>query len=320
MIASLMTEPTPRSTYVHVPVLGHEVGSFFRFGRPALVVDGTLGLGGHSEILLQRYPDVRVFGIEWDPRALDIARGRLARWGDRFRAVEGSYTDLPEILRREHIASVDGLLLDLGLSSLQLQDAARGFSFLAPGPLDMRMSPTARETAWDLLTRRSEEELAELFKTLGEEPFARRIAQAIKAALASGRLRDDALAVAQIMRRAVPPTRQRIDPATRCFQALRISVNRELENVDRVLEQLASVLSRGGRAAIIAFHSLEDRRVKRFFQQAARGCVCPPRAPQCVCGQEPWARIGRKAIQADEAEIQRNPRARSARMRTLEKI
>ncbi len=309
------------TAYDHVPVLGAEVIAAFNLGRPAFVVDGTLGLGGHSEKLLERYPDMTLLGLEWDALALATARSRLAKFGDRFESMEASYADLPSILSQGGRGKIDGVLLDLGLSSMQLLDSDRGFSFLRPGPLDMRMSRSLTTTAWQILNGSSESELAILFRTYGEEPQARKIARGLKEGLHRKTLANDAWQVAETIRRTAASPMHRIDPATRCFQALRIAVNQELSNLDRSLASMKDVLKRGGRAAIISFHSLEDRRVKTAFHQAAKGCVCPPRIPQCVCGQSPWGKlIPRKVIVASETEVQQNPRARSAKLRIMERL
>jgi 16S rRNA (cytosine1402-N4)-methyltransferase len=284
-------------------------------------VDGTLGLGGHTEKLLQSYSGLRVLGLEWDASALRIAQQRLESFGDRFEGLQESFVNLSNVLTGRGVDHVDGVLLDLGLSSMQLKDASRGFSFLKSGPLDMRMSATLPRTAWNFIERLSARELADLFKKYGEEPRARRVAQALKDALEKGTLSNDAWQVASCIRRVIPTAGKGLDPATRCFQALRIAVNEELDNVGRFLSDMKSVLRPGGRAAIISFHSLEDRLVKRAFQQAAKGCVCPPQSPMCVCGQKPWASLlPRKAIQPAMEEIAKNPRARSARLRILEKL
>ncbi len=204
---------------------------------------------------------------------------------------------------------------------MQLLDSDRGFSFLRPGPLDMRMSRSLTMTAWQLLNALSESELADIFRNYGEEPQSRKIARVLKDHLRTQTLPNDAWEVAEVIRRAAPAPAHRIDPATRCFQALRIAVNHELDNLDNTLGFLKDVLSQGGRAAIISFHSLEDRRVKIVFHQAAKGCVCPPRIPQCICGQKPWGKlINRRVIIASPEEAQTNPRSRSAKLRILEKI
>jgi len=308
------------TSYEHVSVLGDEVVRAFDIGA-AFLVDGTLGLGGHSERLLERYPNLRILGLDWDADALGIARERLKRFGDRFECVEGSFAELPSILSHGGRGTIDGLLLDLGLSSRQLLDTDRGFSFLRPGPLDMRMSRSLMTTAWQILTHSSESEVADIFRTYGEEPQARKIARFLKEKIEANQLPNDAWQVAETIRQAAPAYGKRIDAATRCFQALRIVVNQELGNLDRILGSLKDVLSPGGRAAIISFHSLEDRRVKTVFHQAAKGCICPPHVPQCICGQGPWAKlVNRKVIVASEEEMQENPRARSAKLRILEKL
>jgi 16S rRNA (cytosine1402-N4)-methyltransferase len=312
--------PSPM-VYNHTPVLSREVVEAFAFDRPATIVDGTLGLGGHSEAILSAYPDIQVIGLDWDSQALRQASERLSRFGSRFRAVEASYTQLSEVLKSQSISGIDGILLDLGVSSLQLDDAGRGFSFSNRSPLDMRMSLSLPESAWELLQRLDVAELAKIFKIYGEEPHAWGVARAVKDAVTKGGIGNDAWMVAQTMRAALPASRGRIDPATRCFQALRMAVNDELGNIETILSQLPELLNPGGRAVILAFHSLEDRLVKKNFQDAAKGCICPPRIPQCVCGKQPWARlIQRKAIQASAEEISRNPRSRSVRMRMLEKL
>ena len=309
------------TVYDHIPVLRNEILEAFDLGRPSVVVDGTLGLGGHSEALLARYPDMRILGLDWDQNALEDARRRLEKYADRFEAVEANYAELSSILSQRGRGTVDGLLLDLGLSSRQLLDTDRGFSFLRPGPLDMRMSRSLTVTAWQLLNTSSEFELADLLRRYGEEPQSRKIARALKDALRNQGLPNDAWKVAELIRRVAPSPMKRIDPATRCFQALRIVVNHELENLESALDQLQGILNPGGRAAIISFHSLEDRPVKLAFHAAAKGCLCPPRIPQCMCGQVPWARrVNRKVIIAQDDESRENPRSRSAKLRIMEKI
>jgi len=308
-------------TYGHITVLRDEVVDAITGHGFRLVVDGTLGLGGHSEALLARDAALRVWGLEWDATALDKARQRLAPFGNRFESSAASYADLREQMKERGIEKVDGLVLDLGLSSLQLSDTARGFSFLSEGPLDMRMSDSLPETAWQLLHRLNEFDLMRLFSDLGEERFARRAAQAVKRGLAEGTLTNNAKSLADLLQSSLPYRDRHIHPATRCFQALRIAVNGELDNVQKILGDLPSVVRSGGRVAIIAFHSLEDRLVKRAFQHAARGCVCPPAFPACVCGQKPWGKIlTKKPIRASEAEVQQNPRSRSACLRVLELV
>lgn len=316
-----MVEENKKNLYSHLPVLSREVVAQFSDPEEGIVVDGTLGLGGHTAALLERYSNLSVIGVEWDADALKRARERLSSFGDRFKAIEGSYADLPQLLEREGTGPVDGVLVDLGVSSLQLDDAERGFSFSKAGPLDMRMSRALPVTAWDILNRWDEFELVRIFKQYGEEPNARLVAKTLKDAIARGQLINDSFTVAQCVRAALPAGRGRIDPATRVFQALRMAVNHELDNIQTFLNNLPRVLKSGGRAVALAFHSLEDRLVKDFFHQAAKGCICPPRFPQCVCGQKPWAKLPvRKAIQASDDEKTANPRSRSARLRVLEKL
>jgi 16S rRNA (cytosine1402-N4)-methyltransferase len=295
---------TPRATeFTHLPVLSREVVSQYNFSGPALLVDATLGLGGHSKALLEHFPDLTIVGIEWDAQALEIAQRRLAAFGDRFRAIEGSYAQLPALLKQEKIDNVSGLLLDLGVSSLQLDDATRGFSFSKRGPFDMRMSTSLPDSAWDLLRRSSVPELTQILKEFGEEPHALAVAHALKDALSQGRLINDSWEVAQCIRAALPAARGRLDPATRCFQAFRMAVNHELENVQTLLNDLPEILALGGRAVVLAFHSLEDRMVKQAFKESS------------------WGRlVTKKAIQASWPERRANPRARSVRLRTIEKI
>jgi len=263
---------------------------------------------------------MRILGLDWDAHALQAAQERLARFGDRFEGVEANYADLPSILSQGGRGTIDGLLLDLGLSSMQLQDSDRGFSFLRPGPMDMRMSRSLTHTAWQILNQSNETELTHIFRAYGEEAHARQIAHTLKAALKKKSLPNDAWQVAEVIRKTVASPWHRIDSATRCFQALRIVVNRELPNLDTALGYLQDVLVPGGRAVIISFHSLEDRRIKTAFQQASKGCLCPPHIPQCVCGKKPWGRlVNRKVIAASSAEVERNPRSRSAKMRILER-
>jgi len=316
-----MVEQRKNILYSHLPVLCREVVTQFDRLGEGIVVDGTLGLGGHTTALLERFPRLSVIGVEWDEVALKSAQERLHRFGERFRAIEGSYANLPELLEREGIESVDGVLVDLGVSSLQLDDASRGFSFSKSGPLDMRMSQSLETTAWDIINRWDEFELVRIFKMYGEEPSARMVAKALKDAIARGQLVNDSWQVAQCIRSVLPGGRGRIDPATRVFQALRMAVNREMDNIKTFLDHLPTVLKTGGRAVVLAFHSLEDRLVKDTFKQATIGCICPPKFPQCMCGKKPWATLPvRKAIQASEEERQSNPRSRSARLRVLEKL
>ncbi len=304
---------------MHVPVLLREVVALLRPERGGTYVDATLGLGGHAEALLSASPRVRVVGIDVDPEALAVARVRLARFGDRLVPVEGRYEDVAAHLDRLGIARADGVLADLGVSSLQLDRAERGFSFMKDGPLDMRMSK-AGPSAADLVNGLSREELSRVFREYGEERMAGRIAREIvetrttAPVTTTGELR-------RLVLRAVGPRRERHkDPATRVFQALRIATNRELIDLERFLDDAVARLALGARVAVLSYHSLEDRIVKRVFARHTAGCTCPPSFPVCVCPRRRvMALVTKKPVRPSLPEIAQNPRARSARLRVLER-
>jgi 16S rRNA (cytosine1402-N4)-methyltransferase len=305
--------------YRHEPVLSREVVEILRPEPGRLLLDCTLGGGGHAELLLER--GAQVIGIDRDPRAVAAARARLARYGEAFRAVRADFRDARGVLGALGIGEVDGALADLGVSSPQLDEAGRGFSFSRPGPLDMRMGSEG-ETLAELLARVDERELAGILRRYGEEPFARPVARAIKRAVASGEPLDTAR-LAEVVAGAIPRRSwpHRIHPATRTFQALRIAVNDELGSLAAWLESLPRLVKVGGRAAAISFHSLEDRMVKERFRALTRACTCPPDLPVCACGAlAAFAPVTRKAIVAGEAEVAANPRARSARLRAVERL
>jgi 16S rRNA (cytosine1402-N4)-methyltransferase len=262
-------------------------------------------------------PDGEVLGLDRDPAALDMAARRLGGYTGRLHLRHASFADLATEARRQGWGAVDGILLDLGLSSLQLADAGRGFSFQREGPLDMRFDPAQSLTADEIVNGWDEVELADLLARWGEEPRARRIARA----LVGARPIRTTTALAAAVARATPGKRSGIHPATRTFQALRIAVNGELDALEAALPQGVSLLAPGGRMAVIAFHSLEDRIVKRFFQRESRDCICPPRQPVCTCGHRATVRlVERKPIRPEPAEVRSNPRARSARMRVIERV
>lgn len=274
------------------------------------MVDGTLGGGGHAELLLEG--GASVIGVDRDPTALEASAERLARFTG-FSQRRGNFGDLPKLLDEP----VDGVVLDLGVSSTQLDLPERGFSFAHEGPLDMRMGPEG-ETAAELIARLDERTLAKILREFGEEPFAGRIAKTLKRELPTT-TRQAAEAVERAVPRKAWP--ERIHVATRTFQALRIAVNGELDALDRFLGALPEILKLGGRAAVISFHSLEDRRVKRAFVDLEGRCKCPPGFPECRCGaQATFKRLTRKAVVASETEVRDNPRARSARLRAVERI
>jgi len=309
--------------FVHKSVMEREVIDCLAVHGGATYVDGTLGGGGHARAILEASgPDGRLIGIDRDTDALAAAGERLKPWGARVTLVHGNYRDLASVLDTLGMEKVDGIVLDLGVSSFQLETGERGFSFSRDAPLDMRMDRSRGDTARDLVNGLSFEEMVRLFREYGEEREAKRIARAIERERAlrpietTGRL-------AGIIAGAVPARFQprSIHPATRVFQALRIAVNDELGSLKDGLSGSFDVLKGGGRLAVISFHSLEDRIVKVFFRGLATGCVCPPRFPQCVCGQRPRATlVTRKSITPSEEETGLNPRARSARLRVVEKI
>lgn len=287
--------------------------------RPGgLYIDGTLGGAGHAAAILQAArPDGRLLGLDADPTAVERASRRLAAWGARAIVVHASFEAMEHIAREHGFAPVDGILLDLGLSSDQLADATRGFSFSAGGPLDMRFDPTRGVPASVLVNEWSAEALTDLFYRYGEERASRRIARAIVRA----RPIETAERLAQVVRQVTGRARQRLDPATKIFQALRIAVNDELGALERVLPQAVRLLRPGGRLVIIAFHSLEDRIVKQFFKDESKGCVCPPTQPVCTCNHRPSLRVVTiKPVRPGQVELRANPRARSARLRAAERI
>jgi 16S rRNA (cytosine1402-N4)-methyltransferase len=307
---------------IHWPVLRKEVALLINPQPGRIYVDGTVGLGGHTEALLDAQPEITVIGIDLDAEALEIAGKRLSRFGSRVHLIHGNFRDIADHLNRLGSKSIAGLLLDLGLSSLQVDSASRGFSFRLDGPLDMRMDPSQDVTASDLVNAASEAAITDILRRFGEERFAGRIARGIVTARAKSPLKTTQ-ALAEIVRQAIPKRYhpKRIDPATRTFQALRLAVNRELENLKAGLEAGFEVVDPDGVIAVISFHSLEDRTVKEFFRAKALSCTCPPDLPVCVCNKHVEAEIlTRKPIRASCAEVVENPRARSAKLRAARKV
>jgi 16S rRNA (cytosine1402-N4)-methyltransferase len=317
-----MRERTTRSGIgpvgvAHVPVLVGDVVEWLRPRPDARLVDATIGLGGHAAALLDAAPGAELLGVDRDPAALARAGERLASYGTRAVLRRGRFSDLPAILAAHGWDAVDAILVDLGVSSLQLDDAARGMSFRADAPLDMRMDPDLPRSAADLVNEMPERELADVLFHFGEERRSRAVARAIV------RARPIATtgALAAVVTRVLGPGRPGHHPATRTFQALRIAVNDELGELDRFLAGAWRLLRPGGRIAVIAYHSLEDRRVKDAFRLWAARCVCPPSAPVCTCGWQPRARVlTRRPIVPAPAEVARNPRSRSARLRVAERL
>jgi len=298
--------------FSHQTVLLQEAVDILQAGVGKVIIDGTLGGGGHTEALLAR--GAAVIGVDRDPVALEAARTRLGN-NPLLRTRQGNFGDLAELCA--DVLPVDGVLVDLGVSSPQLDVAERGFSFMKDGPLDMRMGEEGR-TAAELIAQEDEAALVHLLREYGEEPFARPIARELKRSLPTRTLE-----AAEVVKRAVPrkawPTR--IHVATRTFQALRMAVNQELESLESLLAALPGLLKVGGRAAVISFHSLEDRKVKETFRQLVGACRCPPGLPVCACGgQGDFSLVTRKAVAPSEEEVATNPRARSAHLRAVERI
>jgi 16S rRNA (cytosine1402-N4)-methyltransferase len=312
----------------HEPVLASRVLEGWASPSAVRLVDGTVGRAGHSLVLLSERPEVRLLCVDRDREAVEAARRRLEGFGDRVKVVHGSFADLPRLLRdwekggMKEATAVDGILLDLGVSSPQIDDPSRGFSLRGEGPLDFRFDREQGESAAEWIAGAGTEELARVLREYGEVPSARRVASAIVEAR-----RAEPLSTTASLRRAIEGVLSHrgegIEKSlARVFQAIRIRVNDELGELEKFLAALPSLLSRGGRVAIVSFHSLEDRLVKHAFREAARDCVCPSEIPACVCGGgKAWLRVlTPRAVRATPEEIGRNPRARSARLRVAERV
>ncbi len=308
--------------FQHKSVLLDECIEALNIRPDGIYLDGTLGGAGHSSEIVKRLTTGRLIGVDRDQVALDAAKQRLAVDLPRVTLVHSNFAELDEILDELGIAGVDGMLFDLGVSSPQLDDALRGFSYLADAPLDMRMNREDPLTAGEIVNRWPQEELRRILYEYGEERYAPQIATAI----VRGREKkpiETTLELVDIIRGAMPPQalREKQHPAKRSFQAIRIAVNDELGSVSKMMKAAIRWLNPNGRLAVITFHSLEDRIVKSEMQQAARGCTCPPEFPVCVCGKKPQIRlVTRKPIVSSAAELEENPRARSAKLRVAEKI
>ena len=305
----------------HESVLEREVIQNFNLLGGSLIVDGTLGDGGHAELLLKNTTRIRVLGIDRDMRAIERAEKRLAPFRDRITLVQGNFSDIKTILKKANVMNVDGLLLDLGVSSPQLDSPDRGFSFMRNGPLDMRMDSSQKITAADLLVELPDEELVSVLKGYGEERFSKRIVRAIRQAQKQSAVKTT-LQLSNIISSVIHASRQtKIHPATRTFQALRIAVNGELEHIKKALRDSVDVLQESARIIVISFHSLEDRIVKNFFKTEEKGCVCPPKIPICSCGHKQRLKIiTRKPIIPAVEEVRRNSRASSAKLRVAERV
>jgi 16S rRNA (cytosine1402-N4)-methyltransferase len=307
----------------HRPVLLGETLGLLEPERGGLFIDGTLGLGGHSEAILEAAIEARVIGVDRDREALEYATRRLERFGTRFRAVHGNFRDLVRIVQEAGAEEVSGVLVDLGVSSLQFDVSGRGFSFRQDAPLDMRMDAGSdEETGADLLARLAEEEIARIIFEYGEERRSRRIAKWIVERRERGEPIRTTRELAELVTRAVGYRKtDRIHPATRTFQALRIAVNGELEGLGEFIEQAVDLLEPDGRLAAISFHSLEDRIVKQTLRRLNGACECPPRVPVCSCGAKRSVEIlTRRPVMPSQAEIDLNPRARSAKLRACRKL
>ena len=305
----------------HESVLEREVLQKLNLGRDGLIVDGTLGDGGHAELVLKNTMNVRVLGIDRDIQAIERAEKRLASFRDRVTLVHGNFSDIKTILKKSNVVNVGGLLLDLGVSSPQLDSPGRGFSFMRNGPLDMRMDSSQKTTAADLLVELSDEKLVSVIKEYGEERFSKRIVRAIRQAQKQATIKTT-LQLSKIVSSVIHVSRQtKIHPATRTFQALRIAVNGELEHIKKALRDSVDILQESARIIVISFHSLEDRIVKNFFQSEEKGCICPPKIPICGCGHKPRLKIvTRRPIAPAVEEMRRNSRASSAKLRVAERV
>jgi 16S rRNA (cytosine1402-N4)-methyltransferase len=308
---------TNRRSATHTPVMLPEVLRALDVQPGGRYIDCTLGGGGHAAAILEHSsPGGQLLGIEADPSALEVAKERLQYFSASTLLVNDNFANLQTICIKYDFFPVHGILLDLGLSSMQLSEQGRGFSFQYDAPLDMRVNPTQKMSAADIVNTYPEAKLAEILKTYGEEPFSARIARAI----VNARPLTTTLQLAGLIEKTVG-RRGKIHPATRTFQALRIAVNHELENLESALRQAVDMLGYRGKLVVISYHSLEDRIVKQFMQKEARGCICPPSAPVCTCDHEPRLRIlNKKVITASETELRDNPRSRSAKLRTAERI
>ena len=307
--------------YTHRPVLLNVCIQALNIRPDGVYVDGTLGRAGHSLEIEKRLTTGRLICIDRDQAAIDAAKVRLAPYLDRVTLVHSNFSELEEVLRRCGVSGADGMLFDLGVSSPQLDDASRGFSYMQNAPLDMRMDRSQALSAADIVNGWSRDELTRILYDYGEERYAPAIARAIVRAREVAPIATT-LELVEVIKSAMPPAalREKQHPAKRSFQAIRIAVNGELEALPPMLESAVDGLCPGGRLAVITFHSLEDRIIKRTMAELARGCTCPPEFPVCVCGKKPRLRlVSRKPIEADAAELAENPRARSAKLRVAEK-
>ncbi len=297
--------------------MADETLEFLKPSSGGVYVDATLGGGGHALKILEYAPGARLIAIDQDAEAIERGRLILEPFKEQVTLVRDNFRNINEIISREGLTGVDGIVADIGLSTFQLESASRGFSFMKEARLDMRMDKSRETTAYGLVNNLSASELERIFSKYGEERFSRRIARAIVARRADGAI-ETTTELRELIHSSVPPKykREKIDPATRVFQALRIAVNDELSSLEEFIDGSVESLKVGGALVVISFHSLEDRIVKRRFREFARDCICPPRIPQCVCSHERKLELlTRKAVKPTETEVGVNPRARSARLR-----
>jgi len=306
-------------SFEHIPVMSREVIDYLSVNKGGIYLDLTLGLGGHAIEILKSDPDVKLIGIDIDSEALSIAGERLKNYKDRIHIVHGNFADLDLILSENGISKVDKILADLGVSSIQLDKAERGFSFRLESNLDMRMDQSAGRPISYELNNESFDNLVKIIREFGEERWARRIAKNIVIEREKSPI-TTTKQLADLIVKSVPRSNEDIHPATRTFQALRIYKNNELDNLKIGLDKAIKALKIGGRICVISFHSLEDRIVKDMFRTLEKGCVCPPKTPKCVCGKKSTVKIiTKKPLTPSEEEIKLNPRSRSAKMRVAEK-
>ena len=308
--------------YKHYSVLLRECVDALRIRPDGVYVDGTLGMGGHSEQIAQKLSTGRLIAIDRDRTALERAGERLAPYADRVTLVHGNFRDLPRLLSEQGIGQVDGMLFDLGVSSPQLDEAERGFSYMTDATLDMRMDTSENLTAWFVVNKWPEEKLRRILYDYGEERYAPRIASAIVQRRSAAPIDTTGMLV-EVIRAAMPAAalREKQHPAKRSFQAIRIAVNEELDSVSELMAGAPDRLAPGGRLAVISFHSLEDRIVKNAIAARERGCTCPRDFPVCVCGfKQTLISVTRKPILPSEAELAENPRSRSAKLRVAERV
>lgn len=305
----------------HIPVMAREAVDYLITGNDGVYIDCTVGMGGHAARILEATsPNGYLIGIDIDPQAIAMAKESLKLYEGRFSMIHGNFAHLDQILMQQGISEVDGVLMDLGASSLQLDTPERGFSFMHSGPLDMRMDQSSGQPVSYDLNKKNAAELAKIIREFGEELWAKRIA----ANVVKFRRRSPITTtkqLAEIIQQSVPRSSGGIHPATRVFQSLRIYKNRELANLETGLDRAVPVLRPGARICVISFHSLEDRIVKHSFKAMERGCICPPRTPVCVCGRKPTLKVlTRRPVTPQESEIKVNPRCRSAKLRAAERI